>query len=88
MTTSLLLGFWVKSTPNVIICSLQRKSQMDVLLEFIKKRLDHSAPGEKLKELRVLIDDTFQLMPSNKHMAEKNLGRLESTASLKSRAFG
>ena len=61
---------------------------MDVLLEFIKKRLDHSAPGEKLKELGVLIDDTFQLMPSDKHMAGKNLGRLEPTPSLKSRTFG
>ena len=68
--------------------SLQRKSQMDVLLEFIKKLLDDPAPSEKIKELANLIEDTFQLMPSSKHMVGKNLGRLESTPSLNHRVFG
>ena len=73
--------------PACTVGSLQRKSQMDVLLEFIKKLLEHPTPGDKIKELAELIDDTFQLMPSDKHMVGKNLGRLESTPSLSHRAF-
>ena len=74
--------------PACTVGSLQRKSQMDVLLEFIKNLLEHPTPGEKLKELSVLIDDVFQLMPSGKHMIGKNLGRLESTPSLNHRVLG
>jgi hypothetical protein len=74
--------------PACTVGSLQRKSQMDVLLEFIKKLLDHPAPGEKIKELAELIEGTFQLMPSDKHMIGKNLGKLEPTPSLNHRALG
>jgi len=74
--------------PACTVGSLQRKSQMDVLLGFVKNLLDHPEPGDKIKELAELIDDTFQLMPSDKHMVGKNLGRLESTPSLNHRAFG
>ncbi len=74
--------------PACTVGSLQRKSQMDVLLEFIKKLLEHPSPGEKFKELGELINDTFQLMPSDKHMVGKNLGNLEPTPSLNYRAFG
>jgi len=48
--------------------SLQRKSQIDVLLEFIKTLLEYQNPADKLKELAGLVDDVFQLMPSGKHM--------------------
>ena len=65
--------------------SLQRKSQMDVLLEFIKTLLEHHNPAEKLKELIDLIDHVFQLMPSGKHMVGRDLGRMEPTASLQYR---
>jgi len=68
--------------------SLQRKSQMDVLLEFIKTLLEHQNPAEKLKELAVLVDDVFQLMPSGKHMVGRDLGRIEPTASQQYRAAG
>ena len=61
---------------------------MDILLEFISNLLDYPAPGEKLKELGKLIDDVFQLMPSDKHMVGKNLGRLESSDSLNNRVLG
>ncbi len=74
--------------PAYTVGSLQRKSQMDVLLEFIKSLLDHKNPAEKLKELAVLIDEVFQLMPSGKHMSDRDLGRLESTASLHYRIAG
>ncbi len=68
--------------------SLQRKSQMDVLLEFIKTLLEDNSPADKLKELAVLVDDVFQLMPSGKHMVGRNLGCMEPTASLRYRDAG
>ncbi|WP_230987944.1 hypothetical protein [Bathymodiolus japonicus methanotrophic gill symbiont] len=50
--------------PAYTVGSLQRKSQMDVLLEFITSLLEFPDPGDKLKELGELIKDVFQLMPS------------------------
>ncbi|WP_221894306.1 hypothetical protein [Bathymodiolus japonicus methanotrophic gill symbiont] len=69
--------------PAYTVGSLQRKSQMDVLLEFITSLLEFPDPGDKLKELGELIKDVFQLMPSGKHMTGRDLGRLGPTASLK-----
>ena len=74
--------------PAYTVGSLQRKSQMDVLLEFIKTLLEHQNPADKLKELAVLVDDVFQLMPSSKHMIGRDLGRLEPTTSLQYRVAG
>ena len=77
-----------KKLPAYTVGSLQRKSQMDVLLEFIKTLLEHQNPADKLKELAVLVDDVFQLMPSSKHMIGRDLGRLEPTTSLQYRVVG
>jgi hypothetical protein len=74
--------------PAYTVGSLQRKSQMDVLLEFIKTLLAHQNPADKLKELAELVDDVFQLMPSGKHMVGRDLGRMEPTAALQYRATG
>lgn len=74
--------------PAYTVGSLQRKSQMDVLLEFIKNLLEHKSPADKLKQLAGLVDDVFQLMPSGKHMVGRDLGCLEPTASLQYRAAG
>ena len=74
--------------PAYTVGSLQRKSQMDVLLEFIKTLLEQQNPADKLKELAGLVDDVFQLMPSGKHMVGRDLGRLEPTASLQYRTAG
>ncbi|MFA5921973.1 MAG: transposase [Methylococcaceae bacterium] len=74
--------------PAYTVGSLQRKSQMDVLLEFIKTLLEHNDPAEKLKELAALIDDVFQLMPSGKHMRGRDLGCIGPTASLQYRVAG
>nr|WP_218780268.1 transposase [Crenothrix polyspora] len=74
--------------PAYTVGSLQRKSQMDVLLEFIKAILEHHNPADKLKELAELVGDVFQLMPSGKHMAGRDLGCIEPTASLQCRAAG
>ncbi|WP_230987978.1 hypothetical protein [Bathymodiolus japonicus methanotrophic gill symbiont] len=69
--------------PAYTVGSLQRKSQIDVLLEFITSLLEFPDPGDKLKELGELIKDVFQLMPSGKNMIGRDLGRLGPTASLK-----
>jgi DDE superfamily endonuclease len=74
--------------PAYTVGSLQRKSQMEVLLEFIKALLEDNNPKDKLKEVAKLIGDVFKLMPSEKHMVGKDLGRLEPTASLRYRAAG
>ena len=74
--------------PAYTVGSLQRKSQMDVLLDFIKNLLEHQNPAEKLKELAGLVDDVFQLMPSGKHMVGRDLGRMETTPTLQYRTAG
>ena len=74
--------------PAYTVGSLQRKSQMAVLLEFIKTVLEDQNPADKLKELAGLVDDVFQLMPSGKHMVGRDLGRMEPTASLQCRVAG
>ena len=74
--------------PAYTVGSLQRKSQMEVLLEFIKTLLEHGSPADKLKELAELVDDVFQLMPSGKHRVGRDLGCLEPTVSLQYRAAG
>ena len=74
--------------PAYTVGSLQRKSQMDVLLAFIKTILEHPNPADKLKELAELVGEVFQLMPSAKHMTGRDLGRMEPTASLQCRASG
>ena len=43
---------------------------------------------DKLKEVAKLIGDVFKLMPSEKHMVGRDLGRLEPTESLRYRAAG
>ena len=74
--------------PAYTVGSLQRKSQIDVLLEFIQALLEHHNPAEKLKELAALVGDVFQLTPSGKHMVGRDLGRIEPTASLQYRSCG
>ena len=74
--------------PTYTVGSLQRKLQMEALLEFIKSLLQYENPGEKLKELGTIIKEVFQLLPSKKHLIGRNLGRLEPTPSLKNRFAG
>ncbi len=77
-----------EQTPAYTLGSLQRKSQMAVLLEFIKTVLEDQNPADKLKELAGLVDDVFQLMPSGKHRVGRDLGRMEPTASLQCQVAG
>jgi hypothetical protein len=74
--------------PAYTVGSLQRKSQMDVLLSFIKRALEHPDPSGMLSELARMVGDVFKLMPSEKHLSGRDLGRMEPTPSLKYRATG
>jgi hypothetical protein len=73
--------------PAYTVGSLQRLAQMDALLEFITSLLEHTNPGKQLKKLGKMIKDVFQLIPSDKHMSGRDLGRLYPTPALKYRAL-
>jgi len=68
--------------PVFTVGSLQRRAQMDVLLESVKSLLQEQDPGSKLKKMGQVIKDLFCLMPSKKHMSGRPMGRLEPTPSL------
>jgi hypothetical protein len=75
--------------PMYTVGSLQRKLQMESLLETIAQLLlTGKSIATKLKNLADRIKDIFQLMPSGKHMTGRNLGRLEPTPSLTHRTNG
>ena len=69
--------------PAYTVGSLQRLSQIESLLAFIKSILQESNPFAKLKEFIQLVKEHFQLIPSAKHMVGRDLGRLEPTPSLR-----
>jgi hypothetical protein len=73
--------------PAYTVGSLQRLAQMDALLEFISSLLEHTDPGKQLKKLGQMIKEVFQLIPSDKHMSGRDLGRLCPTPALKYRAL-
>jgi len=73
--------------PAYTVGSLQRLAQMDALLEFISSLLEHKNPGKQLKKLGNIIKEVFQLIPSDKHMSGRDLGRLCPTPALKYRAL-
>ncbi|MDM8561226.1 hypothetical protein [Candidatus Parabeggiatoa sp. HSG14] len=73
--------------PAYTVGSLQRFAQMDALLEFITSLLKDKNPGKQLKKLGKMIKEVFQLIPSEKHMSGRDLGRLDTTPSLKYQAL-
>jgi len=77
---------FIKKTARLYLGSPQRKSQVDVLLEFIKTLLVHQNPADKFKELAGLVDDVFQLVHSGKHIVGRNLVCIDPIASLQCRA--
>ena len=73
--------------PAATVGSLQQKTQVDSLLTFIRRLLATENPEAKLEQLRLSLEEVFQLHDSKKHMNTRELGRLEPTASLKYRAL-
>ena len=73
--------------PAYTVGSLQRRTQMEALLAYVRQLLQETNPTEKLTQLGELVQEVFQLRPSGKHMSGWELGRLEPTPSLLYRAI-
>jgi len=64
--------------------SLIRQIRIECFLEFIKDIVTDEEPNRKLDDLaEMLKNEIYQLMPSSKHLAGTNVGRLEPIPSLK-----
>ena len=72
--------------PAYTVGSLQRAIQMEALLNGIKQIVQTPNPAKQLALLTQSVKELFVLRPSSKHMIGKDLGRLESTPSLKHRS--
>ena len=72
--------------PAYTVGSLQRTIQMEALLLYIEQLLQAPNPAERLTQLSLSVKESFFLRPSGKHMIGRDLGRLESTSTLKNRA--
>jgi len=73
--------------PAYTVGSLQRRTQVDIFLAFVRTLLEEDDPSEKLEQFAEIAKEFFQLMPSKKHMSGRNLGTLEPTPSLKYKAI-
>ena len=69
--------------PACTVGSLQRRAQMECLIDFIRGLLSADNIQEKLNLLAKSVEDVFHLKDSKKHMNGRDLGRLEPTPSLK-----
>ena len=75
--------------PAFTVGSLQHHIQVEALMAFIEELLAAEDPHQQLaKIVHALEKHTVSLRPSTKHMVGRDLGRLESTPSLKYRATG
>lgn len=68
--------------PVFAVGSLQRRAQMNALLECVKSLLQQEDFGDKLKGMDQAVKDVLRLRPSGKHMNGRDMGRLEPTPSL------
>ena len=62
--------------------SLQRQSQIDALVEFIRELVTADNPHEKLEQLVEVTKNLFPFLPSSAHLNGRDWGRLDSTPSL------
>ena len=75
--------------PAYTVGSLTNQIRVDCLFDFIRELLADDDPEEKLNRLtETLKSQVFTLNPSQKHMVNRDLGRLEPTPGLKYRATG
>jgi hypothetical protein len=72
--------------PACTVGSLQQQSRMDALIDVIRGMVDAEDPHQRLEEIIAVAKRLFPLRDSAKHMNGRDLGRLESTPSLKYRA--
>lgn len=69
--------------PACTVGSLQEKTKIEGIFSFIRQILKTGDPQEKLQQLSDSIEKIFELRASGKHMATRDMGRMEPTASLK-----
>ena len=75
--------------PAYTVGSLTNQIRVDCLFDCIRDLLADDDPEEKLNRLtETLKSQVFTLNPSQKHMVNRDLGRLEPTPGLKYRATG
>jgi len=72
--------------PASTVGSLLENIRLDSFLHFIRSLLSSASLDQKLELLANSLSDIFSLSPSKKHMSGRNLGRLEPSPSLFSRA--
>jgi hypothetical protein len=72
--------------PACTVGSLRARVKVEALLDFIRELVSSEDSNERLSQLGEKIKETFSLEPSKKHMIGRDLGRLESTPSLKYKA--
>jgi hypothetical protein len=61
--------------------------KVDSLLTIIRELVTADNPVEQLQRLTQRLEELFPLNPSAKHMANRDMGRLEPTPSLKYKAL-
>ena len=72
--------------PAYTVGSLRANVQVECLVEVIDALVSADDPQENLKRFTQALHEVFALGRSKKHMIQRQLGRLESTPSLKYRA--
>ena len=75
--------------PACTVGSLRLQISMDSLFMFIEELLMSESPAKELEKLcSRLKESLFSLVPSQKHMVGRDIGRLEPTPSLRHRSAG
>lgn len=72
--------------PACTVGSLRARVKVEALLDFIRELVSSEDSNERLTQFGEKIKEIFSLEPSKKHMIGRDLGRLESTPSLKYKA--
>jgi len=73
--------------PAYTVGSLRANVQVECLVEVIDSLVSADDPQEQLKRFTHALHKVFAFGRSKKHMIQRQLGRLESTPSLKYRAY-
>jgi hypothetical protein len=73
--------------PAYTVGSLSSRVKVDSLLTIIRELVTANNPVEQLQRLAQQLEELFPLNPSDKHMVNRNMGRLEPTPSLKRKAL-
>jgi hypothetical protein len=72
--------------PACTVGSLRERLRVESIVECFRTVLASSSPQKALEQMRASIEEFFPLRSSSKHLNPVELGRLESTASLRYRA--